>query len=97
LSGLEALHAEDVREGNIIYAVELVRSTVPSETTLIRLFRSPHPSAAAQYHEAHKRLIADKTAKVVAGNAVVAVITSSYGADLVAFCASATLKFHAPN
>jgi hypothetical protein len=92
LHSLEALQVDDFREGNIIFDIEVICGGAPSAEALESLFVSPHPSAAKKYHDTHAQFLSGKVAKVGAGEATVVRITSSYGADIVAYCASATLK-----
>jgi hypothetical protein len=92
LNSLEALQMDDFREGNIIFEIEIINGRAPSAEALERLFVSPHPGAAAKYHDTHAQFLSSKVAKVEAGEATVIRITSSYGADIVAYCASATLR-----
>lgn len=87
LAGVQALQMDDFRQGNIISAVWVINGTRPDPALLERLYPGPHPSAAAEYHQAHAALMSAKAAMVERGEAVLLVIEPSYGADLVAFCA----------
>lgn len=93
LEGLEALQVEDFREGNIISLVEVVTGRIPyADTDFDRLFVSPHPSAAAQYHDAHALVLKRQIARIENGEASLVIIVPSYGADLLAFCREAIFR-----
>lgn len=87
LTGLEVLHMEDFRQGNIISMVEVVSGQYPYEHSgLERLFSPPHPSAAEEYHNAHAAIVERQSARIAAGDVSMVVIVPSYGADLIAIC-----------
>lgn len=90
LKGIGALHAEDFRECNIIFAIELVSGREPSWSNLQdvfdRLFPPPHPAAEAKYHEAHAAYLVTKRDEIARGDAVLVSMSTSLGCDLVAFC-----------
>lgn len=93
LEGLEALHLEDVREGNIISHVDIVARRTPSPMVgLERLFGPPHPSAAPEYHEAHRAIMAKQVSRIKSGEICLVVIVPSYGADMLATCQNATFR-----
>jgi len=82
--GLQALCVDDLRESNIISYLELVTRRKPSFETLRHLFTPPHSSAAQEYHDAHAKVMDTKAATVLAGEAVLIVISPSYGAEIAA-------------
>jgi len=87
LEGLEALQVEDLREGNIISLVDVVTGRKPdADTNFDRLFVSPHPAAAAQYHDTHALVLQRQIARIENGEISLVVIVPSYGADLLAVC-----------
>lgn len=93
LQSVEVFHACDVRQGNIILDIEVIRNEKPAPHVMKRLFGPPHPSAEQRHHDAYEKVVAAKSAAVEAGSAIVVLVTPSYGADIAAFCASATLKW----
>jgi len=93
LEGLEALHVEDFREGNIISLVEIVTGHPPhADTDFDRLFVPPHPSAAEQYHDAHALVLKRQIARIENGETSLVLIVPSYGADLLAVCREAIFR-----
>ena len=93
LEGLEALHIEDFREGNIISHVEIVTGRTPyAHVDFDGLFDPPGPSAAAQYHEKHAALLRRQIARIESGEACLIVIEPSYGAKMLAICREASCR-----
>lgn len=101
LGGVEALSIDGVREGNIILDLWMVSGKQPTSEDLQTmklaevmevLFPGPHPSAAAQYHQAHAAVLETKLEKVRSGEAALVLLVPAYGADLYAFCASVDLQ-----
>ncbi|WP_420381753.1 hypothetical protein [Novosphingobium sp.] len=87
LEGLEALHVEDFREGNIILVAEVVTGRAPdADTDFDSLFTPPHPSADAKYHDAHALQLKRQIARIESGEVSLVMIVPSYGADLLATC-----------
>ena len=90
LEGVEALHADDFRQGNIIYNLNIICGSVPDgvdlKERLERLFPSPHPNAASIYHERHTKFLADVLTRLADGSATMLIMEFSYGCDLVAIC-----------
>jgi len=87
LEGLETLHVEDFREGNIILCVEVVTGRRPNaDTDFNSLFVPPHPTADVQYHEAHALLLRQQIERIESGHVSLIQIVPSYGADLLAIC-----------
>jgi hypothetical protein len=82
--GLQALRVDDLRESNIISYLELVTRRKPSLDVLRHLFTPPHPSAAQEYQDAHAKVMDTEAHKVLAGEAVLIVISPSYGAEIAA-------------
>ena len=95
LDGVEALQIDDFRQGNIVYALEVITCCDPrnydNDLPLDRLFPSPHPNAAPHYHEAHASFMAKRIERIVNREATLVTVSSSYGADLVAYCANISL------
>ena len=90
LEGLEALHIEDFRQGNIIAHVEIVAGRTPyAHIDFDRLFVPPDPSAAAQYHEKHTAFLKRQKARIESGEVCLIVIEPSYGAQMLAICREA--------
>lgn len=85
IHGVQALHVDEFREGNVINRFDAVCRSTPARDILQRLFYPPHPSAAREFHEQHAALLKNKSEMVTAGQAVLIVITPSYGAELLAF------------
>ncbi|WP_420381431.1 hypothetical protein [Novosphingobium sp.] len=85
---VQALQMDEFREGNIISYFEAVSGEKVPRNVLEILFTPPHPSAAEEYHAAHARLLDAKSALVQAGEAVLVMITPSYGAEFAAFGAA---------
>ena len=95
LEGVEALQIDDFRLGNIVYALEVITGRDPrnydNDLRLDRLLPSPHPNAAAHYHEAYASMRGKRLARITDGEATLVTVSSSYGADLVAYCAKVSL------
>ncbi|MEO7691726.1 MAG: hypothetical protein ABIS51_20755 [Sphingomonas sp.] len=90
LEGLEALHIEDFREGNIISCVEIVTGRTPyAHIDFDQLFVPPGPSAAAQYREKHAAVLERHIARIESGEVCLTVIAASYGAQVLAICREA--------
>jgi len=101
LLGVEALQIEDFRQGNIVYELEIVSGRDPASydntRALERLFIPPHPSAEACYHEASAAFRARQVEKIKNGEALLVIVSPSYGADLAAYCASVRLRALLPD
>lgn len=95
LCGLKSLQVENFRDGNIVFCLEVITGTAPNavvrDEAMRRLFPAPHPSAAANYQQAYAAFIESQLANLARGEAVLVIIRSSYGADLMAFCESTQL------
>lgn len=90
LEGLEALHIEDFREGNIISHVEIVTGRTPyTHIDFDRLFDPPGPSVAMQYREKHAAFLKRQIARIESGEVCLIVIEASYGAQMLAICREA--------
>jgi hypothetical protein len=90
---LKALQIEDFRQGNIVSLVEIIAGHPPhAAIELDRLFAAPHPSAAAQYHEAHAGVLNRQIERIESGQTKLVVILPSYGADLLAICREVTCR-----
>jgi hypothetical protein len=93
LEGLEALHIEDFREGNIISIAEIVTGRTPDAcTSFDRLFVPPDPSAAAHYHEKHAAFMKRQMTRIESREVCLIVIAPSYGAELLAICREAVCR-----
>lgn len=93
LEGLEALHLSDFREGNIISMVEVVSGGAPYvHTNFDNLFPSPHPSAAATFHEKHANFVRQQIARIESADISLVIITPSYGAEMMAICRKAICR-----
>jgi hypothetical protein len=93
LDGLEALHLSDFRQGNIISMVEVVSGAAPYiHTNFDNLFPSPHPSAAATFHEKHALFVRQQIARIESADTSLVIITPSYGAEMLAICRKATCR-----
>ena len=98
LVGLEALQAEDFRQGNIISAVEVIVGCTPSEyIEFDRVFPPPHPDTAKKYHRAHALFVQRQRGRIERGEISLLVINPSYGADLLATCLEITCVESDPN
>ncbi len=85
LAGVEALHIDDFREGNIVSSLDVIQNERPETELLERLFLSPHLEAPQSYKDDHMAAIEARVARVLAAEAAVVSISPVYGADLVAF------------
>lgn len=95
LAGVDALQMDDFREGNIVvYFGTTTREHAGKLRKLARLYTPPHPSAAADYHEAHARLLDRKVNAVVSGDLIFVEMSPAIGADLVATCQEVSCKVH---
>ncbi len=95
LSGVEVLQMDDFREGNIVvYFGTTTREHPGRLSNLARLYTPPHPSASAEYHEAHAGLLQRKVDAVVSGDLVFVEMSPAIGADLVAACKQVSYKVH---
>ncbi len=101
LGGVDALSIDGFREGNIILDLwsvsgkELTKGDLGAmEVSKVMevLFPSPHPSAAAQYHEIYAAFIATKLELIRNGDAALVLLVPAYGAELYAFCKSVDLQ-----
>jgi hypothetical protein len=91
LSGVKHLWCDDFRAGNIVYSVK-VRHRVHVEVAEFEdLFHSPHPSVATEYVEEHNRFVQEQQRLIADGEAMLVVITPSYGCTLLALCSTADL------
>jgi hypothetical protein len=95
LSGVDALQMDDFREGNIVvYFGTTTREHLGRPSGLARLYAPPHPSAAAEYHEAHAVFLGRKLDAVVLGELIFVEMSPAIGADLVATCEHVSCKVH---
>lgn len=89
---VEALLMNDFRQGNIVLDLEILEGEdalgAEAGQLLAQLFPEPHTAAPTEVHDRHRALIAGRTARLRSREAVLISISPSYGACLVAFCAS---------
>lgn len=95
LEGVEALHADDFRQGNIIYSLKRIQGREPEapdlKEMLERLFPPPHPDAAVEYHERYADFLRGVLKRISTGEAMMIIVEASYGCDLAAVCREARL------
>jgi len=84
MEGVLALRLDGFLEGNIISCFEIIKGSQPAPGILDHLYPAPHPLSEKQYHDIHASGLKKKSSMVMAGEAVMAIITPSYGADFVA-------------
>ncbi|RIV88912.1 hypothetical protein [Aurantiacibacter zhengii] len=95
LSGIDALHMDDFQQGNIVVLFETTTGEPPRKTVgLERLYGSPHPSAAKQYHEKSEAFLARKHRAIEAGELTVVEMVPAIGADLLATCERVEFNYH---
>jgi hypothetical protein len=103
LSGVESLVINDFREGNIILELQVVVGSRFDEFGLsagdIRaafemLFTRPHADADAEYHDAYDVALDKQIRRLEDGDMRLVILDPAYGADLLAFCASAEIFPH---
>ena len=95
LSGIDALHMDDFQQGNIVVSFEATTGEPPRKTVnLERLYGSPHPSAAREYHEKFEAFLARKHGAIEAGELTVVEMQPAIGANLLATCERVELKYH---
>ncbi|MBS7668159.1 hypothetical protein [Croceicoccus gelatinilyticus] len=95
LSGVDALQMDDFREGNIVVVFatttgELIGGTVDLE----RLYPSPHPSAANDYHEKYEAHRSGKVQAIASGDLTFVELVPAIGADLLATCERVEIRLH---
>jgi len=105
LTGVEALNVDGFRLGNTILALRSISGAyapdgVPSQKEMRAamdvLFPAPHVSAAAQYQDAHATFIASRLDRLSRGEAMLVVLTPTYGAELCAYCLAIDLEDRPP-
>ena len=95
LGGVDALHMDDFREGNIVVFFGTTTHERPSNLTNIeRLYVPPHPSAPAEYHEKHLAFRDEKLSAIAAGQLIFVEMDPAIGANLVAACEHVELRVH---
>jgi hypothetical protein len=101
LTGLEALQIDGFRAGNLISRVQVITGRKPRPHGLDEedvldlmnlLFPPPHATSDETACEAHDQMVAGRLARIETGEATLVVIDPSYGADVVAICAGASLR-----
>lgn len=91
LSGIEALLANDFRQGNIISSLKVTTGTSPDIGDLRLLWPALHPEVTDEYRHTNEIFVEDQRSKIERGEAVWLKLTASYGCDLVAVCKSVEL------
>lgn len=91
LSEIEGMLANEFREGNIIFSLEVTTGTAPDVRDLRLLWSEPHPSVAAEYREQDVMFVERQRSKIERGEAVWVNLIASYGCNLVAVCKSVEL------
>jgi hypothetical protein len=100
MAGVEALLINDFREGNIVLELHVVTGTQFEEAgfspgdvraSLHVLFTGPHPDAAQKYHDDHNAFLDRQIERLREGTMKLIILDPAYGADLLAYCASANL------
>ncbi len=87
LSGVDALHMDEFRQGNVVLFFETITGELPSEVlNLERLYGSPHPSAAEKYHRQFEAVRSGKRQAIEAGELILVEMQPGYGANLLATC-----------
>lgn len=93
LTSVDALQMDDFREGNIVVYLGTTTREQPGKLSdLARLYTPPHPSAAAEYHEAHAGLLERKVDAIVSGELIFVEMSPAIGAFLVATCEEVSCK-----
>ncbi|GLR47237.1 hypothetical protein GCM10007925_09480 [Sphingomonas astaxanthinifaciens DSM 22298] len=91
LSGVDALHLSDFREGNIVVFTGVSSKEVPQHgVDWERLYPSPHPSAAESYHNDWRAHLSSKQEALRSGNLMLLQVVPAHGADLLATCRTVT-------
>ena len=94
LSGIDALHMDDFQQGNIVVLFETTTGEPARMTVgLERLYGSPHPSAAKEYHEKSEAFLARKHRAIETGELTLIEMQPAIGADLLATCERVELKY----
>ncbi|RWA83933.1 hypothetical protein [Mesorhizobium sp.] len=91
LSGIEALLANEFRQGNIISSLKVTTGTSPDIGDLRLLWPALHPEVTDEYRHTNEIFVEDQRSKIERGEAVWLKLTASYGCDLVAVCKSVEL------
>ena len=95
LSGIDALHMDDFQQGNIVTLFETTTGETPrAALDLKRLYGSPHPSAANEYHEKSESFRTRKRTAIETGELTLVEMQPAIGADLLATCEQVELKHH---
>jgi len=95
LSGIDALHMNDFQQGNIVVLFETTTGEPPRKALdLERLYGSPHPSAAKEYHEKSEVFRTMRRRAIEAGELTLVEMQPAIGADLLATCEQVELKHH---
>ena len=97
LSGVEAMLANELRHGNIIFSLEITTGTAPDVGDLRLLWPEPHPDVVAEYREKDVIFVEGQRSRIGRGDAVWINLISSYGCNLVAVCRSFKLVALGPD
>lgn len=91
LLGIEALLANQFRQCNIIFSLEVTTGTALDIGDIRLLWPEPHPSATAEYREKDVIFVEGQRSRIALGEAVWINLVSSYSCDLIAVCESVEL------
>jgi len=87
LSGIDAMQMDDFREGNIVVLFEAASAELPLEAVdWQRLYPSPHPSAAQEYHLKYDTFLRRKRGGIEEGHLTFVRMVPAIGADLLVVC-----------
>jgi hypothetical protein len=90
LAGVRYLKADEFREGNIIFEVEITVGCAPSREVLETLVSRPHEAAAPEYQDKYRAHIDALIEDVGTGRLTLVSLSSSYGCELIALCERAS-------
>lgn len=86
LVGTEALVCNNFRQGNIVGDVQIVSGIAPYADMLNLLLDPPHPKAAEEFHDRHRRFVKQKIGQNKDGSLSLVSIDPSYGCKRIALC-----------
>lgn len=85
--GIDTMQMDDFREGNIVVLFETANADLSLEVVnWERLYPSPHPSAAPEYHLAYDAFLRRKQRGIEDGDLTFVRMVPALGADLLAVC-----------
>lgn len=87
------MQMNDFRQGNIVSLFEAITGDLSREAVeWNRLYPSPHPAVAQEYHRKHDEFLRGKFTSIEQGHLTFVRMVSSYGADLLAVCESVEME-----